>query len=142
MFGQVRGPWGAMCAVAVVALSALPAAAQSASTTVTISVPPVQKVEGTASLVVSASTPLLQGRLIIKSNTSWVMVAHSSSPDAVVAWKLAGSSIWQQLGAATPVLTGLKGVRQVEFEVRLDNRTARPGAPVTVTFSVEQVVAH
>src|SRR5206468_10898203 len=82
------------------------------------------------------------GRLVVKSNTAWVLVAHTSEPGAVVAWKITGGSIWQRLGAATPVLKGLKGVHQVEYEVQLDGRTAQPGLPITITFSVEPATAH
>ena len=142
MFSRVRASWSVVFIVVTVALSALPVAAQPASTTVTISVPPVQQVEGPTSLVVSDGALLQQGRLVVKSNTAWVLVAHTSEPGAVVAWKITSGTIWQRLGAATPVLTGLKGVHQVEYEVQLDGHTAQPGLPITVTFSVEPTAAH
>ena len=141
MFKQVQGSWSVLCIVAIVALRALPAAAQSASTTVPISVPAVQQAEGTTSLVVSSGAPLQQGALAVKSNISWMLVAHSSNPNLVVAWRVAGASTWQQIGAATPVLTGLKGVRQVEYEVQLESPT-KFGLQTTVTLSVEQADAH
>ncbi len=84
MFSRVRASWSVVFIVVTVALSALPVAAQPASTTVTISVPPVQQVEGPTSLV----------------------------------------------------------VHQVEYEVQLDGRTAQPGLPITITFSVEPAAAH
>ena len=137
MFSRVRVSWSVLFIVVTVALSALPAAAQAASTTVTIAVPSVQKMEGTTSLLVPARAPLQQGQLVIKSNIAWVLVAHLSDPNAVVAWRIAGRATWQRLGAATPILKGLKGVRQVEYEVQPDGRSAQHGRPVTVTFSVE-----
>ncbi|TMJ08795.1 MAG: hypothetical protein E6G99_03840 [Bacillati bacterium ANGP1] len=142
MFSRVRASWSVVFIVVTVALNALPVAARSANTTVTISVSPVQQVEGSTSLIVSAGGPLQQGRLVVKSNTAWVLVAHTSEPGAVVAWKITSGTIWQRLGAATPVLTGLKGVHQVEYEVQLDGHTAQPGLPITVTFSVEPTAAH
>src|SRR5881396_1697887 len=127
MFSRVRASWSVVFIVVTVALNALPVAARSANTTVTISVSPVQQVEGSTSLIVSAGGPLQQGRLVVKSNT---------------AWEITSGTIWQRLGAATPVLTGLKGVHQVEYEVQLDGHTAQPGLPITVTFSVEPTAAH
>lgn len=141
MSGRVRFSWSILCMVAAVALSALPAAAQSSSSKVTIAVSPVQQVEGTTSLVVAANAPIQQARLVVKSNTPWVLVAHTSGTGAVVSVKIAGSSSRQRLGAATPVLTGLKGVHQLEFEVQLDGRVAQQALPLTVTFSVEQAAA-
>ncbi len=141
MFSRVRGSWSVLCIVVTVALSALPAAAQTASSTVTIAVPSIQTVEGTTSLVVSAGASLQQGQLVVKSNIAWVLVAHVSDPNAGVAWRIAGSATWQRLGAATPVVQGLKGVHQVEYEVQPDGRAAQHGLPVAVTFSVEPVRA-
>src|SRR2546428_14045356 len=54
MFSRVRVSWSVLSIVATVALSALPAAAQTASSTVTIAVPSIKKVEGTTTPVVSA----------------------------------------------------------------------------------------
>src|SRR5438876_5012525 len=88
MFSRVRASWSVVFIVVTVALNALPVAARSANTTVTISVSPVQQVEGSTSLIVSAGGPLQQGRLVVKSNTAWVLVAHTSEPGAVVAWKI------------------------------------------------------
>jgi hypothetical protein len=141
MFSRVRASWSVLLIVVTVALSALPAAAQTASSTVTVAVPSVQKVEGTASLVFPAGAPRQQSQLVVKSNIAWVLVAHVSDPNAVVAWRIAGSATWQQLGAATPVLRGLKGVHQVEYEVQMDVRSAQQGPPVAVTFSVEPASA-
>lgn len=140
MFKHVRVPWSMLCMVAMVAVSALPAAAQSASTMVTIGVLPVQQVEGATSLVIPAGASSQQGQLIVKSNTPWVLIAHASSAGAVVAWKTVGGSVWQRLTATTPVLNGLKGVHQVEYEVRVDG--AVQGQPVTVTFSIEPATAR
>lgn len=136
MAGKLQMLW---CVVlAAVAVSALPAAAMAESSTVSIAVLPTQRVEGATSLVVSADAPLQRGRLVVKSNTSWVLVARTSAASAMVAWKVSGEPTWQQLGAATPVLSGGKGIREVEYEVRIDPSTQRPAQPVTVTFSVEQ----
>src|SRR3989442_12926417 len=57
MFSRVRASWSVLFIVVTVALSALPAAAQTASSTGTIAVPSIQKVEGTTSLVVVAGGP-------------------------------------------------------------------------------------
>ena len=141
MFSPVRASWSVLFIMVTVALSALPAAAQTASSTVTIAVPSIQKVEGTTSLVVPAGAPLQQAQLVVKSNIAWVLVAHVSDPNAVIAWRIAGSATWQRLGAATPVLRGLKGVHQVEYEVQPDGGSAKQGLPVAVTFSVEPVGA-
>src|SRR3989442_10509522 len=86
MFSRVRAPWSVLLIVITVALSALPAAAQTASSTVTIAVPSVQKVEGTASLVFPAGAPLQRSQLVVKSNIAWVLVSHVSDPNAAVAW--------------------------------------------------------
>ncbi len=135
MAGRLQVIW---CVVLVaVAVSALPAAALAESSTVSIAVRPTQRVEGATSLVVSADAPLQRGRLIVKSNTSWVLVARTSGTSATVAWRTSGETGWQQLGAATPVLSGGKGIREVEYEIRIDPHAQRSGQPVMVTFSVE-----
>ncbi len=142
MSSQARFSWCVLFVVVAVALNALPAAALAASSTVTIAVPSIQQVEGTTSLVVPANALLQPGQLLVKSNTPWVLVAHASGAVAGVTWRIAGGTTWQQVGAATPVLRGLKGVHQVKYEVQLDARAARDGQPATVTFTVEQADAH
>lgn len=123
------------------ALSVLPAAAQAASSIVSISVPLTQIVEGTTSLVVSSGVPVQRGRLTIKSNVSWILKAQTTGATAEVAWRVAGDTTWQPLGAGTPVLRGEKGVHEVEYEVRRSPGAQQPGQPVTVTFSVEPATA-
>src|SRR5207247_8670761 len=92
MFSRVRASWSVVFIVVTVALNALPVAARSANTTVTISVSPVQQVEGSTSLIVSAGRPLQQGRLVAKSSTVWVLVADTSDPGAEGAWKITSGS--------------------------------------------------
>src|SRR3989454_8523289 len=127
MFSPVRASWSVLFIMVTVALSALPAAAQTASSTVTIAVPSIQKVEGTTSLVVPAGAPLQQGQLVVKSNIAWVLGAHVSDPKAVLAWGIARRATWQRLGAATPVLRGLKGVQQVEDQGQPGGGAAKQG---------------
>ncbi len=135
MSGKLQVFWSMV--LTAVALTALPVAAQAQSSTVTVTVLPTQRVEGATSLVVPAGALLQRGRLVVKSNISWVLVAHSTGAPATVAWKASGETTWQDLGAATPVLRGVKGVHEVEYEVRLDPRAPRSAQPITVTFSVE-----
>ncbi len=123
------------------ALSALPAAAQAASSTISITVPPTQLIEGTTSLVVSAGVPVQRGRLTIKSNIPWVLVARATGAMAMVDWRDAHNSTWRQLGANTPVLQGAKGVHEVEYEARISLQVVYFGQPVIVTFSVEPAPA-
>lgn len=124
------------------ALSALPAVVQAASSTVSITVPPTQLIEGTTSLVVSAGVPVQRGRLTVKSNISWILMAQATGSTADVAWRGAGDSTWQPLGASTPVLGGAKGVHEVEYEVRQTPGARQSGQPVTVTFSIEPATAQ
>ncbi len=124
------------------ALSALPAAVQAASSTVSITVPPTQSIEGTTSLVVSSGVPVQRGRLTIKSNVSWILNAQATGATAGVAWRGAGDSTWGPLGASTLVRQGPKGVHDVDFEVRLDPRARQFGQPVIVTFSVDPAPLH
>ncbi len=134
MSGRLRVLSGVLLAAA--ALSALPAAAQAAGSTVSITVPASQIIEGTTSLVVSAGVPVQRGHLTIKSNISWVLVAQATGT-AQVAWRGAGDPTWQPLNASTPVLQGVKGVHEVEYEVRQVPGAQQSDQPVTVTFSVE-----
>ena len=135
MSGKLQVFWSVV--LAAVALTALPVAAQAQSSTVTITVLPTQLVEGATSLTVPAGAPPQRGRLVVKSNISWVLVAHSTGAPATVAWKASGKSDWQDLSAATPVLQGGKGVQVVEYMVRLDPRAPRSTQSITVTFTVE-----
>lgn len=122
------------------ALSALPAAAQAAGSTVSITVPATQVIEGTTSMVVSTGVPIQRGRLTVKSNVSWVLLAQATGTTAQVAWRGAGDSVWQPLDASTPVLQGAKGVHDVEYEIRQIPGAQQPGSPVTVTFSVAPAI--
>jgi hypothetical protein len=142
MFSKVGVVWTGLVLGIVVALSALPAAAQSSSSLISVTVPPVQRLEGATSLTVSADIPSRQHQLVVKSNTSWTLVAHVSGHVDGVAWRIAGQTTWQRLGKATPILQGLKGVHPVNYEVKMDPGTQRDGLPARVTFSVEQVEAH
>jgi len=142
MFSKVGVVWTGLVLGVTVALSALPAGAQSSSSIVTITVPPVQRLEGAASLTVSPDVPRQHGQLVVKSNTSWILVAHVSGVADDVSWRIVGQMTWQQLGAATPVLQGLKGVHSVQYEVKMDPRKQPNGLPVLVTFSVEPLGAH
>jgi len=140
MFSRARFVWTVLVVGVAVALSAQPAAAQSS--VVTITVPPIQRLEGATSLTVSATVPRQLDRLVVKSNTPWVLVAHVSGVADDVSWRIVGQMTWQQLGAATPVLQGLKGVHPVQYEVKMDPRKQPNGLPVLVTFSVEPLGAH
>jgi hypothetical protein len=142
MFSKVGVVWTGLVLGIVVALSALPAAAQSLSSLISVTVPPVQRLEGATSLTVSADIPSRQHQLVVKSNTSWTLVAHVLGHVDGVAWRIAGQTTWQRLGNATPILQGLKGVHPVNYEVKRDPGTQRDGLPARVTFSVEQVEAH
>jgi hypothetical protein len=142
MFSRVGVVWTGLVLAVTVALSALPAGAQSSSSIVAITVPPVQRLEGAASLTVSADVPSQHGQLVVKSNTSWILVAHVSRDVEGVAWRAVGQTSWQRLGIATPILQGLKGVHPVQYEVKTDPRTQPSGLPALVTFSVEPIGAH
>src|SRR5712692_8780719 len=137
MFSKVGVVWTGLVLGIVVALSALPAAAQSLSSLISVTVPPVQRLEGATSLTVSADIPSRQHQLVVKSNTSWTLVAHVLGHVDGVAWRIAGQTTWQRLGNATPILQGLKGVHPVNYEVKRDPGTQRDGLPARVTFSVE-----
>src|SRR2546425_1814130 len=102
MFSRVRASWSVLFIVVTVALSALPAAAQTASSTVTIAVPSIQKVEGTTSLVVVAGGPPPHGPLVGQSNNPPGLGAHASPPHAGVGWGVGGSATPQRAGAAAP----------------------------------------
>jgi len=140
MFSKARFVWTVLVVGVAVALGAQPAAAQSS--VVSITVPPIQRLEGATSLTVSATVPRQLDRLVVKSNTPWVLVAHVSGVADDVSWRIVGQMTWQQLGAATPVLQGLKGVHPVQYEVKMDPRKQPNGLPVLVTFSVEPLGAH
>jgi hypothetical protein len=142
MFSKVGVVWTGLILGVTVALSALPAAAQGSSSLITVTIPSVQRLEGATSLAVSADIPSRQGQLVVKSNTSWILVAHVSGHGDRVAWRIVGQTTWQRLGSTTQILQGLKGVHPVNYEVKMDPRTQRDGLPTLVTFSVEQVEAH
>jgi hypothetical protein len=142
MFSKVGVVWTGLVLGIIVAVSALPAAAQSSSSLITVTIPSVQRLEGATSLTVSADIPTRQDQLVVKSNTSWILVAHVSGHVDGVAWRIAGQTTWQRLGNATPILQGLKGVHPVNYEVKLDPQTQRDGFPALVTFSVERGGAH
>src|SRR3989454_9380286 len=84
MFSPVRASWSVLFIMVTVALSALPAAAQTASSTVTIAVPSIQKVEGTTSLVVVAGGPPPPGPPAgVRNNPPGVGAPPSPPPTAV-----------------------------------------------------------
>lgn len=142
MFSRVGVVWIGLVLGVTVALSAVPVAAQSSNSIITITVPPVQRLEGATSLTVSAVVPRQQNQLVVKSNTSWILVAHVSGDVDGVAWRIVGRTTWQRLGTSTPILQGLKGVHPVHYEVEMDPHTQREGLRVLVAFSVEPVEAH
>ncbi|HVH31378.1 MAG TPA: hypothetical protein VNA31_06905 [bacterium] len=142
MFSKVGVVWTGLVVGVMVALTVLPAAAQSSSSLITVTILPVQRLEGATSLAVSADIPSRQDQLVVKSNTPWILVAHVSGHVDGVAWRIVGQSTWQRLGDATPILQGLKGVHPVNYEVKMDPGTQGAGVPALVTFSVEQAGAH
>ncbi len=142
MFSRAGFAWTGLILGLTVALSALPAAAQGSTSIITLTISPVQRIEGATSRTVSADVPSGQDQLVVKSNTSWILVAHVSGQVDGVAWRMVGQTTWQRLGTATPVLQGLKGVHPVLYEVKMDPRAQRDGLPALVTFSIEQVGAH
>jgi hypothetical protein len=143
MFSRVQSGWIALVLAGAVALSApLAAAAQGAKSTVTITVPVVQRLDGTTALMVSSNISQQRDQLVVKSNIPWVLVAHASGAVGTVTWRIVGQTTWQQVGAATPVLEGLKGIRPVHYEVQLDPGAQQNGSRILLTFSVEPVGAH
>src|SRR3989442_4805945 len=87
MFSRVRVSWSVLFIVVTVALSALPAAAQTASSTVTIAVPSIQKVEGTTSLVVVAGVSPPQRQPVVNMNYHPVLVAGTSVSHPAMVWR-------------------------------------------------------
>src|SRR2546425_1489113 len=110
MFRRVRVSWSVLFIVVTVALSALPAAAQTASLTVTIAVPSIQKVEGTTSLVVPAGAPLWRGPVVGKSNNAPGGGPPRPHPTAVVASGSAGGAGSPPAAAGAPPRPGAQRV--------------------------------
>lgn len=131
--------WSSVLVVLVVVLAALPAAAQTASSLVTIGVPATQQLEGATSLtIVPTGSPSVQrNQLVVRSNTSWVLMARLTGRATEVAWRTAGTDGWQLLGATTVLLRGGKGVHAIDFEVRLGGQAQPGAAPAVLAFAVE-----
>lgn len=121
----------AIGAVLLVLLTAAPVAAQTGSTLVTISVPPTQVLEGATSAAVTPGTTA-RARLVVKSNTSWTLVARVSGNVAGVAWR-PESGAWVQIDGTTAVLHGGRGVHVIDYQIR-----AQSGQQGTVLFVLEQ----
>ncbi|MGH2437237.1 MAG: hypothetical protein ACRDFA_09610 [bacterium] len=121
----------AIAGVLLVLLTAAPVAAQTGSTVVTISVPPTQVLEGASSAAVTPGSALQRGRLVIKSNTAWVLVAGVSGNASGVAWRPEGGS-WIQIDGATAVLRGTRGVHTIDYQVR-----AVSGQQATIVFTLD-----
>lgn len=120
-----------IAAVLLVFLTAAPVAAQTGSTVVTISVPPTQVLEGAASAMLTPGAGPQRGRLVIKSNTAWSLVASVSGNAAGAAWRPEGGS-WVQIDGATAVLQGTRGVHTINYQVR-----ANGGGQATIVFKLD-----
>ena len=120
----------AIVAVLLVLLAAAPVAAQTASTLVTISVPPTQILEGVTSAGVTPGSTA-RARLVVKSNTAWTLVARVSGNVTGVAWR-SESGAWVQIDGNTAVLRGGRGVYVIDYQIR-----AQSGQQGTISFALE-----
>lgn len=117
-------------AILLVLMAAGPAAAQTGSTLVTISVPPTQVLEGTTSSAVTSGSTA-RARLVVKSNTGWTLVASVSDGLTGVSVR-AESGAWVQIDGTAAVLRGGRGVHVIEYQVR-----APAGQHGTISFALE-----
>lgn len=128
---------GSVVLFVLLVLVTVSSAAQAASSVVTIGVPPTQRLEGTTEIVVGQGPTVQIGRLTVKSNIPWVLVARTSGPSPSVAWKGAASPDWQMLGTVTTVLRGERGVYAIEYQVKRGPEAQPDGQPVVLTFALE-----
>jgi hypothetical protein len=123
--------WGAAVALWVWGASAV--GAQAAATTVSIQVPPAQRLEG-ATTVAARAGELVRNVVVVKSNLPWTLVAHVVEGSGEVLWRVAGGT-WQPIGSRSPVLSGRPGVHAVDYQLRVVAGPA--GGPLAlVRFSV------
>ena len=115
-----------IAALAAGALVVVATTTWAASTVVGISVPPTQQLEGTTSHALTVNSPIQRGRLIIKSNIPWTLVANLSGEIVGVDWRNADSTSWQPLSGVAPLLRGPKGIHFFEYVIRVG-----PGAPLS-----------
>lgn len=133
-------------AVGVVVLVAAAAALATAqfptlgqATTVGISVPPTQVLDGTTVHLLSSSGSPQPGQLTIKSNIPWTLqVEVSTAPGQEVAWRRTGTTSWEILPLRGPIMRGPKGIHTVEYllQIAAGPRVSTP-SQATVTFAVE-----
>lgn len=127
--------WSSVFTLLAIVITARPVAAQAASTTVTIRIPPTQVLEGVTQLVVSPTVTVHSGSLTVKSNISWILKARVEG-QADLAWRAAGGTVWQPLRDVTVLARGAKGVHTIRYEVRRNSGLAAAGQSAIITFSV------
>ena len=117
------------------ALMPVAAAAQPASTSVGISVPAAQVLEGLSRV------PLFPGTvqrvvLIVKSNVPWILTGNASGPAGTAAWARMGSSRWERLTGSVTLARGEKGVHLIEVELRRTDPVVEEPATVTLGLGI------
>lgn len=122
-------------ALLAIVVAVLPVAAQAASTTVAISIPPTQVLEGATQLVVPPGVTVHAGSLTVKSNISWILIARVEG-QADLTWRAAGGTVWQPLRDVTVLAHGAKGAHTIQYEVRRNPAMPSAGQPTTITFFV------
>lgn len=121
--------------VAVLVAFQLPGQAQS--TTVQITVPPTQVLEGVTSVTLASSSDPQSGRLTVKSNIPWTLrVDIDARGSAVVAWRPQGATSWQVLPQQGAVLSGSRGVHVVEYQLQITTASPAAAGSAVVRFSL------
>lgn len=126
--GRQWKAWGVV--VALMAWGVAPASVRAAAMTVSIQVPPVQRLEG-VTVVEATAAGVTDGTVVVKSNIPWTLVADAAGAD--VLWRTAGG-VWQRVGDRSPVLSGPPGVHEVDYQLRLASRPG--GTAVLVRLSL------
>lgn len=127
----------------LVALAAAFATAQAPSlrqaTTVGISVPPTQGLDGTTAHVLTSSGSPQTGQLTIKSNIPWILqVEVSTAPGQAVAWRRTGTTSWEILPLRGSVLSGPKGIHTVTYILRTSSgQSFSTASQATVRFAIQ-----
>ncbi|HEV8353070.1 MAG TPA: hypothetical protein VGR24_02605 [bacterium] len=110
------------------------AAAQPAPTTVGISVPVAQALEGATTITLLPGTTR-RAALVVKSNVPWVLTGRASGPPGTAAWGRAGSSPLEHLSPTGILARGEKGVHTIEVELRRTDSIT--GEAAAVTFGLD-----
>lgn len=113
----------AMCTV----FAAAPILGAAQSTTVTLSVPPVQLLEGSTQHALRPGSPQ-SGQLTVKSNMPWSLRVDVTGT-ATASWRPTGTTAWTALPRQGVVRTGGGGMHHLGYEIHAP-------APLIVRFTL------